>query len=438
MRFWIPGALPRYANSMASEPGANTAPSTEAQPPRGRSTFSSLKYRDFRFLWFAQIGRSAALWMEQIARPVLILELTDSELLLGLVVAARMTPQLLFGLISGVLADRFDRKRILMAAQVATMSFHLITAALVLSGVVEAWHVFALAFATGTSMVFNQTARQSLIPQVVPPEQVQNAVALNMAALNVMRVAGPTLAGVILVGGTVGPVYLISGILGAASIILIALVRIKPEPREEKPDASWLGDLREGIAYAVERPKVLAVLAAPLIMFVFGIPYISVFLPLFAKDPEVLNLGNSGVGALMAVTGAGAIIGTLVLASQTQLRRRGMLILLLMALFSVFLILFSRSTVLAISIVTLMAAASMSSSFMAITNSLILELSPSEMRGRVLSLMSIDRGLVPLGAMLAGALAESIGPRDGLLVMAGLCLGLTLLAAAFVPPFRRI
>ncbi len=421
---------------MATETGVTTAPTVERPPSRGRATFSSLKYRDYRFLWFSQIGRSAAMWMEQIARPVLILELTDSELLLGLVVAVRMTPQLLFGLVSGVAADRFDRKRILLASQVATTTFHLITAALVLTGVVEAWHVFALAFATGSSMVFTQTSRQSLIPQVVPPEQVLNAVALNTAALNVMRIVGPTLAGIILFGGSVGPVYLLSGVLGAGVVFLITMVRIRHEPRADAGGASWLSDLQEGFRFAARNRQVLAVLVPSLIMFVFGMPYISVFVPLFAKD--VLGLGNSGVGALTAVTGAGAIMGSLSLASQSRLPRRGVLLITALALFSTGLILFSRSTVLALSIVALMGTASMASTYTALTNSLLLELSPADIRGRVLSLMSLVRGLVPLGATLAGVLADRLGPQDGLLVMGSICLGLTVLAAGAAPPLRRL
>ena len=420
---------------MVKEPPAPAQAAVEAASG-GISTFSSLRYRDYRFLWFAQIGRSAAMWMEQIARPVLILQLTDSELMLGLVVAARMTPQLLFGLAAGVIADRFDRKRIMMAAQVGTVTFHLITAFLVLTNVVESWHVFVLAFATGTSMVFTQTARQSLIPQIVPKEQVLNAISLNMAALNMMRIAGPGLAGVILISGDVGPVYLISGVLGIAVIFALSMVRVEHQPRADKDETSWMDDLRSGWHFVRANPEVLAVLAPPLVMFMFGVPYISVFIPLFAKD--VLDLGNSGVGALMAVTGAGAIVGSLILASQTDLRHRGLLLLGLMVIFGSLLIVFSRSTYLPLSIVLLMFIASMSTSFMALVNSLLLELSPGDMHGRIVSLMSIDRGLVPVGAITAGALAGTYGPQDGLLIIASIFLGLTILAAVLVRPLRRI
>ena len=421
---------------MANDITSSAPPPAGPPVQRSFSTFSSLQYRDYRFLWFGQIARAAAMWMEQIARPVLILQLTDSELMLGLVVAARMAPQLLFGLIAGVAADRFDRKRIIVLAQIATMAFHFITAALVLTDVVQAWHVFALAFATGTSMVFNQTARQSLIPQLVPEDQVLNAISLNMAALNVMRIAGPGLAAFILLGSDVGPVYLTSGILGAGVLLCLSMVRIKHVPRQAEEQTSWFDDLRAGLDFVRRRPEVLAVLGPPMIMFIFGMPYITVFLPLFAKD--VLDLGNAGVGALMAATGAGAIAGSLILASQSNLRHRGLLLMAFMATFSVLMIAFSRTTYLPLSILLLMAAASMSTSFMALTNSLLLQLSPSDMHGRVVSLMSIARGFVPIGAIAAGALAASRGAQDALLIVATVCLGLTFVATIAIPPLRRI
>lgn len=405
---------------------------------RGRrlpATFASLQYRDYRYLWLGQLGHSASLWMEQIVRPVLILQLTDSALMVGLVVAARMTPMLLFGLLAGVAADRFDRKRILLTTQFVTMSIHFLMAFLVLSGLIAPWHVFVTTFVSGTSMAFNQPARQSLIPKLVPKEALLNAVALNTTGLNTMRVLGPSVAGVLLLSG-IGPVYLLNGALIAGVMATTVAMRVPYERRSAEDGTSWLSDLRESFAFVGKNPAVLAVIGPALILFVFGFPYQSVFVPLFAK--KVLDLGDSGVGALVACTGAGAIIGSLVMASQRELRRRGVLLLGFLALFSGGLLVFSRSSSLGVSVLALMAAASMSTSYMALTNSLLLELSPPALHGRVMSLMSLDRGLVPLGATIAGTLASALGPQDGLMVMALVCLGLTALTAAGAPALRRL
>ncbi len=409
----------------------------EAAPRSTRlpATFASLRYRDYRFLWLGQLGHSASLWMEQIVRPVLILQLTNSALMVGLVVAARMTPMLLFGLLAGVAADRFDRKRILLTTQFVTMSIHFLMAFLVLSDAIQPWYIFVTTFVSGTSMAFNQPARQSLIPKLVPKEALLNAVALNTAGLNTMRVLGPSVAGVLLLSG-VGPVYLLNGALIGAVMAVTVAMRVPFEPRAPESTGPWLGDLKESFAFLGRNPAVLSVVGPALILFVFGFPYQSVFVPLFAK--KVLDLGDSGVGALVACTGAGAIIGSLVMASQTELRRRGMLLLAFLALFSAGLLVFSRSSILGLSVVALMATASMSTSYMALTNSSLLELSPPELHGRVMSLMSLDRGLVPLGATIAGALASTLGPQDGLMVMALVCLGLTALTAMSAPAVRRL
>jgi predicted MFS family arabinose efflux permease len=222
----------------------------------------------------------------------------------------------------------------------------------------------------------------------------------------------------------------------AGVMLCTVLMAIPYEPRPQELETSVLEDLRESLAFVARTPSVFWVLGPALILFVFGFPYQSVFVPLFAK--RVLDLGDSGVGALVAVTGAGALIGSLTLASRAELPRRGLLLLGFLGVFSIGLLIFSRSTFLPLSIIALMGTAAMSMSYMALTNGLLLELSPPAMHGRVMSLMSLDRGLVPLGATIAGALAASLGAQDGLLVMAGICLALTLVTAAAAPALRRL
>lgn len=411
------------------------APAPEGSPPPRRGTFSSLQYRDYRYLWLGQVGHAGSLWMEQIVRPVLILQLTDSALMLGLVVATRMLPMLLFGLIAGALADRMHRKRILLATQTVTMSVHFITAALVLTGVIQPWHVFVTTFVSGSSMAFNQPARQSLIPLLVPRAALMNAVALNVSAINLMRILGPAIAGTLLFVG-IGQVYLLNGAVIVGVMLSTFLMHVPHEPRALNEQVSILEDLRESFRFVGRTPAVAWIIGPAMILFVFGFPYQSVFVPLFARD--VLDLGDSGVGWLIAVTGVGALIGSLLLASQTTLRSRGLLLLAFLAVFSTGLIVFSRSTLLPLSIVALMATASMSTSYIALTNGLLLEISPPAMHGRVMSLMSLDRGLVPLGATIAGGLAAGLGPQDGLLIMACICLTLTAITAVAAPALRRL
>jgi predicted MFS family arabinose efflux permease len=285
-------------------------------------------------------------------------------------------------------------------------------------------------------MAFNQAARQSLIPQLVPREALLNAVALNTTAINLMRVLGPALAGVLLLSG-IGSVYLLNGFVIAGVMLCTFLMHIHYQPRAEEDQTSMIEDLRESFRFIGRTPTVLWIMGPALILFVFGFPYQSVFVPLFAT--QVLDLGASGVGALVACTGAGALIGSLIMASRSDLARRGFLLVGFLGMFSAGLMLFSRSTFLPVSVVLLMGIASMSTSYIALTNSLLLELSPDEMHGRVMSLMSLDRGLVPLGATIAGVLAATLGPQDGLFVMGGVCLLLTVAVAILgAPALRRL
>jgi MFS family permease len=174
------------------------------------NTFRALHYPDYRYLWLGQLGHSAAMWMEQVVRPLLILELTDSALQVGFVVALRMVPQLLFGLLAGVIADRYSKQRVLMMSQTVTLVMHLTLAILILTKHIEVWQVFITAFISGASMAFNQPARQSMIPCLVPVEILLNAIALNTAAMNTMRVLGAGLAGSLLIFMDFGEIYLLN------------------------------------------------------------------------------------------------------------------------------------------------------------------------------------------------------------------------------------
>jgi MFS family permease len=194
-------------------------------PLERQSTLHSLGFRDYRYMWLGQVGASASMWMEQIARPLLIYALTDSGLMLGLLAATRMVPQLLVGIWAGVLADRMDKKRLLGVSQFVTFAMHLLTALLLLSGAIEVWMVFLTTFISGSAMAFNQPARQSLIAQLVPPSSLHNAVALNSAAVNFMRIGGASLAGLLLVPFDFGEIYLIQALIYVGVIYSMSRAR---------------------------------------------------------------------------------------------------------------------------------------------------------------------------------------------------------------------
>ena len=378
-------------------------------------TFRALQYRNFRLLWFGQTGHSATLWMDQVARAVLILQLTDSALVLSLVIATRLVPILLFGLLAGAIADRYDKKRILMSTQFVSLGCHLFLGVVVIAGVVEIWHVFATAAVAGTAMAFNQPVRQSLIPMTVPKEDLLNAVALNSTALSFMRIGGGALAGVLLIPFSVGGVYLITAGVYAFVILTTVLMQFSNVNRKKKSEEGIWSDLKEGFTYIAGNSTLGVVTLLALILFVFGFPYQQVFVPLLAT--RTLDMGESGVGFLAGATGVGAFLGSLFVAWKSNIARPGLQLMFNMLIFGGALVLLSLQANLIVTCVLLAVAGSMTVTYMAFTNGILLENSDPDMHGRVMSLLSLDRGLIPVGAILAGVLVQSFGVRPGLFTL---------------------
>lgn len=395
-----------------------------------RRTFRALRHRNYRLLWLGQSGHSASLWMDQVARAVLILELTGSALMLSLVIATRLAPILLFGLIAGAVADRADRRRILLTTQLVTMAVHTVLGLLIVSGLIETWHVFATAFVAGTSVAFNQPVRQSLIPMTVPRDDLMNAVALNAMALSIMRIGGGALAGLLLIPFDAGGVYLVNaGIYGWVTVTTL-MMRFPARPPAARPSAGLMAELRGGLAYVAAKRDLALVVGLALILFILGFPYQQVFVPLLAQ--RTLDLGDSGVGFLAGATGAGALIGSVFVAAQPRVARPALQMIINMVVFGGALVLISLQATVIGTALLLAVAGSMSVTYMALSNGILLANSSDQMHGRVMSLLSLDRGLIPIGAILAGVLASSLGVRPGLFAMGATVIvvsGLVLLVA---------
>jgi predicted MFS family arabinose efflux permease len=285
-------------------------------------------------------------------------------------------------------------------------------------------------------MALNQPARQSLIPRLVPEDSLANAVALNSAAVNIMRVGGPSIAGLILAFTDFGELYLAQSLVYVW--VLFSTWQINVRTSEGKRhEGSMVSELAEGFS-AVKREKtIFYILILCLVMFIWGMPFQSVFIALIAVDE--LGLNRSSVGLLVSCVGIGALLGSLVVATVGDtMRNRGIVMIGMMTAFSVSLLMFSQAHALYVVIPALIGAGAMQTSFMSLNNTYVLSRTPRDLHGRVMSLFSLDRGLVPVGAALAGFLAEALGPQEALMLMGGICLVCTLLLAVLVPPLRRI
>lgn len=399
-----------------------------------RQTLNSLQYANFRYLWIGQLGSSGALWMEAVARGWLIYQMTDSPFMLGLVNATRAVPMLFFGVIGGVVADRFDRRKLLIFAQLSNMILNIILAVLIVTGRVEVWHVLVTAFLAGIVMSFQQPARMALLPNLVPKTDLMNAVALNSAAMQITRSIGPAIAGFLV--GTVG---MGGAYFAQAGLLLWAAMLTTPIKVEDTSaharQSSALTNLKEGLSYVKSNEIVLTLLIVALIPMLLGMPYASL-MPVFARD--ILNIGPEGLGILMSAPGIGALIGATTVASLRNFNRRGLVLLLGAVAFGLTLIFFALSTWLLPSLIFLAIIGFANTSYMAMNNVLLQIHTPDSLRGRVMSIFLLDQGLMPLGTLFVATLATAIGAPISLAAMGAACCLLAIGVMVFKPNIRKL
>ncbi|MBI2906067.1 MAG: MFS transporter [Chloroflexi bacterium] len=367
-------------------------------------TFRSLGHRNFRLLWSGTLISSSGDWMDQIAFNWLVYQLTGSAIALGIVNLCRMGPVLIFTLVGGVIADRMERRRLMFVTQTVAMLLALLLAVLVSTNLVQFWMVIAIAIGRGVTMSFNQPARQSLISDLVPPSSLMNAIALNSATLNLTRVMGPAIGGTLIATtGVAGAFY-----LNAASFlaVLYCLALMQFPARRPRVSGSIAADLFGGIRYLAGQPALRTLVLLALLPMVFGMPYMTM-LTVFASD--VLKVGGGGLGLLTASSGVGAMSGALFIASSARHEGRGRFMLSALVAFGASLVVFSLSHWVWLSFLALISVGFTQQAYMSTNNTLIQTYVDKDYRGRVLSTLFLNRGMVPLGATLAGFGAEFVG-----------------------------
>lgn len=418
-----------------------SAPPTEATPHREpggwQRAVQSLRVRDYRLLWLGQLSTSMGQWMDQVCRGWLIYELTGSPLLLGAVTAVRAAPMVLFGIAAGVAADRFGRKGQLLVSQGGNALIELTLGLLVLTGNIQVWHVFAAAFGAGTLQAFQQPARQALISDIVGDRLIVNAIALNSAVLNTSRSVGPAVAGLLIAQVTVGGAYLVQALLYASATMWTLQMRV-PETSARaqlrRAVRFWPG-LREGFAFIAGHREIKMVLLLALAPLLLAQPYTSL-LPVFAKDE--LGVGSEGLGLLFSAPGIGAVIGAIGVATFGRVGQRGRFMLGGAALFGLTLLGVALAPWLGIALPLLALSGFANTSYNALANSFLQTATPPHLRGRVMSIYLLDRGLVPMGTLLAGTLATLADARFAMGVMGASCALLVVWIALAAPGVRRL
>ena len=408
---------------MADSPttGAATGP-VSPLPGAFRRIAAALAYPDFRKLWFGAATSSIGTWMQSVAQNWLVLTLTGSAFYLGLDAFLGQLPIMLFTLIGGVVADRYDRRRVLLTSQYVQMSTAFALAALVYLDVVHVWHVLALSFVTGCAQAFGGPAYQSLMPALVPTDRLPNAIALNSIQFNLARVVGPLLAGIAL--ATLGSVFCFAMNGLSFLAVIAALLSLNVPDRVIPARQPLVTELGGGLRYVRRDSALLGLTLLSFAATFLGTPLLTL-LPVFAQD--VLQGGVGRYSQMMAYSGAGAVTGAIVVAWLGRFPRMASWALGVQVVFGALIVLFAISRVPVISNLLLFAGGAALIVVFSLMISLVQLIAPNEMRGRVMSIYMVAfRGGMPLGSLASGYLANLTSAPTALVINGILLMGVGL------------
>lgn len=391
------------SSSLPQEQTVEANAQTGIPPGRLARTFSALRYRDFRLLWFGAFASTTGTFMQTLAQGWLVYTMTGSAFLLGVDGFLATGPMLLFSLFGGVIADRMERRKIMMLSQVLQGSFALILAGLIYFHAQKVWHIFILSFLTGSAQSISGPAYASLLPLLVRREDMSNAVAMNSMQFNLARVIGPALGGVVfgLWGATA--CFGINGL--SFGFVIIALTMIKMPPvLPNATSTSMMAQLKEGFVFVASKRSLLLLTFLSFAGTFLGMPLFTM-MPVVAK--KIFNLGPQGLSLLQADYGIGSVLGALFVAGSSHAAKKGRLALVLQLVFAATLVAFGLSRHLTASLVIAFIAGAAIVGVISLYSSLV-QLSTSDaMRGRVMSIFMLAfRGGMPLGNLLAGFVAQ--------------------------------
>jgi MFS family permease len=389
-----------------------------APPALLGSTFRALRNRNYRLYFAGQSISLSGTWMQTIAQAWLVLQITNSKVALGTVTLLQFLPITLFVLFAGVIADRVPKRNFILATQALAMSQALVLAALVWSGRVELWHVYALALVLGLANAFEQPTRQAFVVEMVGRDDLMNAVALNSGMFNGARLIGPGFGGLIIAAFGLKWAFVLNGISFVPVIAGLLMMNMSAlHPVNKRATANPFIELREGLSYAFRTPAVFVIIILVAIVGTFGYNF-TVMLPLLAR--YVLDEGSAGLGFMTAAVGLGALISALMLASRESATKYtlfagGMG-------FTVMLFAVALSDWFLVTLLFLLLLGVANTAFAATANTSLQVATPDHLRGRVMGLyMLLFAGSTPIGGYLTGYMAEHLGVPMAIGINATMC-----------------
>ena len=393
----------------------------------------------FRMLWLGLLPATMAFQMGMVVRPYVAFALTGEASALGLVSLASGLPMLLLCLVGGVAADRLPRRTVLMWTQIVFLVSSVLPAVFLFTGHLEMWVLLLASLLQGAAMPFNMPARQAYIAEVAGRAHLSNAVALNNAGANFGRLVGPAVAGVLLAVPGVG---IALAFLVMAVMFLAALATLFRLPTGDSKKSTTtvarpggVQQLTEGLAYTRSSPALLALLAMGAAMAIFGQQY-QTFMTLFSE--RVFNVGASGLGLLMAMSGAGALAGAVTVAVATRFGRPAALQVIAGVAFGTSLIAFSLVPSFLLALLSLTLVGFFGAAFMGLNSTLIMSQAPPHLYGRIMSIYMLTFAAQPLGAVPLAWVADTVGAPASMVVAGSAVLAVVIGIGLFFAPYREI
>ncbi len=400
-----------------------------------RHVFSSLKVRNFKLFFIGQCISLSGGWIQNIAMSWLVYRLTGSVIMLATVTFVNQIPSLIVAPFAGVMVDRVDKYKLLKVIQWLFMSQALMLAALTLTGVIEVWHILALSFFSGLIVSVEAPTRQSFYTKLVGKEDMSNAVALNSASINGSRFIGPMIGGFVISLVGEGFCFLINGLSYSAVIIALMLMKVEPYKRSVTKKTNIWEEFGEGFHYAKGFLPIRAVLLFVAAFCLFGLPFMTI-MPAFVKD--TLGGDSRTLGYVMSAIGAGAVTAALYLAARKEVKGLGKVVTMAAIIFGISLVVMSQVEWKGVVYAVCMFVGFGFVATLASCNTLLQTMVDDDKRGRVMSFYTMAfAGVTPIGSMLQGALAKSMGISFALLLSGAIAIAAAMVYEYYRPAVRR-
>jgi MFS family permease len=405
------------------------------RPPNGwRATFASLQIKEYALYFHGMAAFFAGMNMMIVLRGYLVYDLTSSPIALAMIMLTVALPMLVIAPIGGVIADRVDKRSLMIWAQVGVTVLNLINTVLIMAGVIQFWHLLVLSTLSGASFSFIMPARQAMLPNLIPRELLMNGISLSSSAMNATRIVAPAVGGLLIAPIGIGGGFAVLTALYALSVVFtLGLPKMPPQSRETP--VTFLTDFRDGFTYIRSNRLLLGLLLLGTVPMIFSMPY-QTLMPVFAVD--VWEVGAVGLGVMQAMAGVGGLAGGLMVATMDNYQHKGRLMLIAAVASGVFLAAFALSPIFGAALPMLVLVGLTMMIFMTVNNTVITSIVPDHVRGRVMSVFMMSFGLMPFGAVPASIAANWIGTPA--VVASGAMMLIVFVVAAYLifPQFRRI